>query len=150
MRTIYIMSGLPHAGKTFYIKQHAQDEDIILNHDDFYAANRGQMAWATYINEYLTDTDKNIWVDQRILDTHGLQQLIVNLVHVEANIEVIVVDTRWKTILERNAACETEVQLPIPTLETMRTKQRQRFIETGSFDAAWLWPKGIITITHIR
>ncbi len=133
MRRIFMMSGIPGSGKSYYATTHATGSDKVISRDEirfalldendqyFDKEEKVFSKWINTINEAIEDPNcKNIYLDATHLNDVSrlktLSQLKLNKVD---EIILVMVDTTLETCLERNSKRIDRKRVPDNVIKNM-------------------------------
>lgn len=125
--TVYMMSGLPGAGKDTWIRKYLSDipmvslDEIRRERKILPTANQGLVANIAkeQAKEYLREHQSFVWNATNL--TQPMRQQLISLFEgYKARVHIIYVETEWLTLLERNRSREAAV--PKSAIESMLGK----------------------------
>lgn len=145
MRTLYIMSGIPGSGKTYYTENNAIIGDFILHRDEFRQRIRERLntdkyfpvpsaqeydEWSAYIREILTNFPyDDVYIDQTTLTASAAYKLLANIMSAvdcnTTNITFVICHISLPTALRRNAERTGAARVPERVIRNMAASMKR-------------------------
>ena len=147
MCKMYVMIGAPGCGKSYYIKQHLKDNEIVISRDairfnmlkdtDAYFSKEKQVynEFIKQINTAIAD-NRDFYVDQTSLNRGARSKLLSHLEKKPNEIIGIYFTTPLETILKRNAQRTGRALVPEDAVINMYDSIQEPTIAEG-FTEIW-------------
>lgn len=147
MSKMYLMIGAPGCGKSYYIAQHKQPEDLVISRDkirfrmlkdtDEYFSKEKEV-YNEFIKQINEAIEKNevFYVDQTSLNYRARKKLFDNLKKKPDKTVAIYLKSSLDKILEQNALRTGRAYVPEDAVENMYYSIEEPELEEG-FDEIW-------------
>ena len=142
MSKMYIVIGIPGSGKSYYIRNHAKDNDVIVSRDqirfnllkdgDDYFAKEKEV-YDTFINQInaAVADGRDVWVDQTSINRGSRTKLFNRLVNKPDELIGIYFNVPVQVALQRNAQRTGRALVPEDSIISMATFLRRPTKDEG-------------------
>lgn len=157
MKTLYIMSGIPGSGKSYWATNHVEklngrvayvsrDEirfSLISDKDKYFSKEKEVFnTYVATIKEKLKEYDAVI-ADATQINTKSRTKLLRALGMDIRNVKIVamVIETDLETALERNGRRDKKTRVPVQAIEDMFMKKNLPTLKEG-FHEVWIYKDG--------